>query len=593
MRRLPRLFPLVMVAVLAASIATPVAATTPAPTTLTVSVPTTEGMVNVGVPFSVTLSSGGDGVRDEDVDFMIDGVKWATATTPTDGVLDGRAYKFTTPGSHTISARFQGSTSYAASVAEPVTVTIDAPPTITVTPSPAVVAFDGETQITLTATIAPNLGGSIRWSVNGSSSSPDFALTPVDSNGQASWTTGRASYFGEDWGHVPYGGQHYWVSWIPDGASIWATSTLINVDTTWPAHLGVGVSPGPYASSLIAGQTLSVDVGANPRTGSEGDRTRVFGGTTGVYDTFNGVRTKIADIATPSVFGHKFEQGDHLLEADYAGNGDYSAESATTTFTVLADGSVDAFGVGLSATSVYPYKDGYRDSVSLVGTRGEPISVAAKVYNSTNHVVRTLSASSGIGPYSIGWNGRTASGTWVASGKYRIVQTLKDATGHSLSVTKYVNVSHKRLYWHNKTVVKAGYSECCATVAGGSLSTRDSSYYHGLLIDGNQYGDSAQVGYSFTLVSATKYGNLSFKVLGKSAPGRGTVLIFFNRYNPSDYGPYKTVGRAYGWYTTTVSPTGYYSSTHHVRGYVLAQGMNLGAFDVSKVELVYKYALLR
>jgi hypothetical protein len=584
---------LVMVVLLAASIATPVAATTPASTSLTVSVPTTEGIVNVGVPFSVTLSSDGTGVSGEDVDFMIDGLKWATATTPPDGVLGGRAYKFTTAGSHTVSARYQGSNSYAASLAEPVTVTIAPAPTIVVTPSPAIVVFDGETNVTLTATVTPNLGGAIRWSVNGSSSSPDFALTTLDSNGQASWTTGRASYFGEDWGHVPYGGQHYWVSWIPDGASIWATSTLINVDTTWPAHIGIGVNPGPYAATLVAGQTLSVDVGANPRTGPEGDRTRVFGGTTSVYDTFDGIRTKIADVATPAVIGHKFEQGDHLIEAIYAGNGDYSAETVTSTFAVQPDGSVDASGIGLSATSVYPYKDGYKDSVSLIGTRAEATSVTAKVYNSTNHVVRTLSGSTGIGPYSIKWNGRTAGGTWVASGKYRIVQTLKDASGHSLRVTKYINVSHKRLYWYSKTVVKPGYAACCETVDGGSLSANDSSYYHGLLIDGNQYGDSAQVGYSFTLVSATKYSNLSFKVLGKSAPGRGTALVFFNRYNPSDYGPYKTAGRAYGWYTTTVSPTGYYSSTRHVRGYILAQGSNLGAFDVSKVELVYKYALLK
>ena len=199
----------------------------------------------------------------------------------------------------------------------------------------------------------------------------------------------------------------------------------------------------------------------------------------------------------------------------------------------------------------------------------------------------------GAGPYSIIWNGRTSGGAQVAAGRYRVTQTLKDAAGHTLLVSKFVNVSAKRLYWHSKTVTKYGSSYCCTQVDGGELSTHDSAYYRGLLVDGNQYGDSATVSWAFTLEPATKYGSLTFKVLGRSAPGRGSVKIFFNRYVPSDYGPMVTAGRSYGWYSTQVSPTGYYTSALHVVGMLYASGVNLGAFDVAKVSLVYRYALLR
>jgi hypothetical protein len=55
-----------------------------------------------------------------------------------------------------------------------------------------------------------------------------------------------------------------------------------------------------------------------------------------------------------------------------------------------------------------------------------------------------------------------------------------------------------------------------------------------------------------------------------------------------------TAGRSYDWYSTQIAGgNGYVSSTNHVRGYLHAQGNNYGAFDVAKVQLTYRYALLR
>ena len=52
------------------------------------------------------------------------------------------------------------------------------------------------------------------------------------------------------------------------------------------------------------------------------------------------------------------------------------------------------------------------------------------------------------------------------------------------------------------------------------------------------------------------------------------------------------VGRSYSWYSTSVAGTGHVSS-RHVRAFVTVVGANSGFYDVAKVRLTYKYALLK
>ena len=567
-------------------------------TTLTLTVGTRTDILvgeTINVRATITNANSGGGNEGLSVTILMDGNPWHSAKTSWMGTV-GKAAKFNEAGAHEFVARFAGTTTYpvyAPSESEPVTVNVGPAPTLDLVADPPIVAFPDQTSTTFTMTLSPNLGGTVHWDAN-VVNSPGVTI-PVDGNGQVSWTTGRGGYYGEDWSHVPYGGQYYWMQWTPDGAVAPVITRSIFIDTTWPTNLSVSVDHNAIASDLIAGQVAVVSVGAAPRTGTDGNRTRVFDGVFIVYDTYNGARKLIATMtAKPTVSGGVvFAAGEHMVDVVYPGNGDYSPDTATTTFTVLPDGSVDATGIGLSRSTFYPYRDNYYDSVAIKGVRGEQIGVTAKVYNTSGKRVRTLYASTASGPYSIIWNGRTSGGTQVPSGKYRVVQSLNDTAGHVMTVTKYVNVSAKRLYWHSKTLTKYGASYCCAQVDGGDLSTRDSSFYRGLLVDGNQYTDSAIVGWAFYLEPATKYGSLTFKVLGRSAPGRGTVKLFFNRYVPSDWGPITTAGRSYGWYSNKVSPAGYYSSTRRVVGQMYAQGDNLGAFDVAKVQLIYRYAILK
>jgi flagellar hook assembly protein FlgD len=184
--------------------------------------------------------------------------------------------------------------------------------------------------------------------------------------------------------------------------------------------------------------------------------------------------------------------GSHTVKATYAGDGtDHSGSNGSTTIMINAS-VVEATGVGVSLTTFYPYKDGYKDTVAIRGNRGEPISVTIRIYSPTGKLVRTFSVAAGSGAYSVAWNGRTATGTALAAGKYKVVQTLKDNVSSIRAFTSYTTISSKRLYTYTKTITK--------------------DYAH----------RSAQATYSvawdFTLPSATVYKKLVFGVYAKSSP---------------------------------------------------------------------------
>ena len=78
--------------------------------------------------------------------------------------------------------------------------------------------------------------------------------------------------------------------------------------------------------------------------------------------------------------------------------------------------------------------------------------------------------------------------------------------------------------------------------------TSSTRYSRGVNLYGNIYEGYAWAGYSFTLPAATKYGTLSFKVLGK--PSRGTA--FRTSLSGTTLDETRTasrwVGRSYAWY---------------------------------------------
>ncbi len=200
------------------------------------------------------------------------------------------------------------------------------------------------------------------------------------------------------------------------------------------------------------------------------------------------------------------------------------------------------------------------------------------------------------GAYGIAWNGRTASGARVAAGKYKIVQTIRDVPGNRKSFTAYTTVSNRRLYWYSHTITLYGAQYSGTGDPGsGSVSRSGSAYSRGVrLSSGTSW---AAVAYTFTLRSATVYKPLTFKVLGRSPNGQKAYEGLWNRTLGSrlDVGSYdsKAIGPRYAWYSITGD-----SATHRSgrSAYGLVKVEYSGGvrmFDVAKVQLTYRYAILR
>jgi hypothetical protein len=263
------------------------------------------------------------------------------------------------------------------------------------------------------------------------------------------------------------------------------------------------------------------------------------------------------------------EAGTFAVKASYEGDANFAAATSSHDVPVLAD-IVDASAIRLSQTTFYPYKDGYRDTVSISGSRNEPIAVAIRIYSPAGKLVKSVAIPSGIGAYSYAWNGRTSSGAIRASGKYKVVQTLTDGAGTRKSVSAYVNLSSKRLYSYSTYINK--------TLSQAARKT------------------SSWVGWEFYLPAATVYKGLSFQVYAKSSliPGLEVGGYDFrscgrtSSWSPACVSSWRGVGHTTAWYGKGLSVS-YNRSGRYVRGIVSAAGSGV----VYKARLKVSYAILR
>jgi hypothetical protein len=188
--------------------------------------------------------------------------------------------------------------------------------------------------------------------------------------------------------------------------------------------------------------------------------------------------------------------GDHQFRAEYGGDDRYAAsQSDPITVTIAAD-VVDATGVTLQYATFYPYKDGYRDTVAARGTRQEAASVSIRIYSPRSKLLKTIEVPSGIGAYTATWSGRNGAGTILPAGKYRVVQVLTDGAGTHRTVTSYVTLSTKRLYYSTVTYTKSAKTQYAKKGTGW-------------------------LAWSFKVPSAVVFKTLVFSVYGKSDFGYG------------------------------------------------------------------------
>jgi hypothetical protein len=299
--------------------------------------------------------------------------------------------------------------------------------------------------------------------------------------------------------------------------------------------------------------------------------------------------TRAFVIASPTV-------GAHVYSAEYAGDGFYLPDTSDPAeITIVAD-TVDASGLAVQYTTFYPYKDGYRDTNAIKGTRLEPLSVAIKVYNPSNSVVRSASYARASGAYSYVWNGRNSLGAVLPAGKYRIVQTLTDAFGTKKSWTLYAYVSAKKLVTHSTYVTKYAYPPAASSDGGTGAGYYSSTSKYLKLVAGSD--GFVLAGWQFALPSATVYKSLKFQVYAKSPASP------FNQIGAQNFSwcalsstwyadcfdhflPIRSSTTA--WYSTSLSPT-YNRTGRTVRGMIAVE---YGTVYVYKVRVYVSYATLQ
>lgn len=221
--------------------------------------------------------------------------------------------------------------------------------------------------------------------------------------------------------------------------------------------------------------------------------------------------------------------GTASFEAVYSGNASTAGSTSPAHVVTVTADTVQATAVKINYATFYPYKDAYRDALTLSGSRHEPLSVAIRIYSPSGALVRSATVARSSGGYTYGWNGRTAGGTILAAGKYRVVQTLTDAFGTSRAYTHYATLSTKRLVTKTTYVTRLGSLISASGDPGtGSIVMSTSGGYAKLTA---RYPDGwVAVGYQFTLPAAVVYKSIGFQVYGKgplSAPQKQIGLQNF------------------------------------------------------------------
>lgn len=263
--------------------------------------------------------------------------------------------------------------------------------------------------------------------------------------------------------------------------------------------------------------------------------------------------------------------GNHDITAVFNATGtDYASSAPSLAWAInLLANVVEATGLAASNPTFYPYKDGYKDTTNLRGTRAEPASVAVKVVNSSRKTVKSASVPLGTGGWSVPWNGRTSTGTILPAGTYSVRQTVTDAHGATKTFTTSVKLSAKRLYTYTKTLTK--------------------DYAHR-----SAQGANA-VAWQFTLPSATVYKKVVFAVYAKSRSGAAYG------FGPHDFtvcpkatwdvgcaSPAASIGTSFAWRKVTGSVTRNRSGTY-VRLYAAASTRS----NLKNGRVIVTYAVLK
>jgi len=539
---------------------TAVAAATPTPTSIVLEV--TPNPVHSGdsadLYATVTPSDSSYGVN-----FWYSRDGGAEQLLTFEGVYGGVAHGYffpSTQGTFTIRAELLPVPDYAGSWSDPVEVEVTGQPTT------LNVSFDR------TIPVAPTAATVVVASPHGIPDGGTIEIHDVTGGGDDLLAAGPLTYLtGPDYGaRLDLGGRAegtYDLEVRYSGTDTYAAAvlgqSLVVARGTSTTYV---VGPGPTQLNHAAEVQASVATTWGTPSGSITFAGSSNGGPVATYATV----PLVGNLATTAING--LPLGTTTVTATWSGDDSFAGSTSDPVDIPVVSDVVEASNVGVSATTFYPIKDGYRDSVKVRGTRYEPIRVSIKIYSPAGRLVKSVSIGGGTGPYGYSWTGKSIAGSLLPAGKYKVLQSLTDAAGMNLKKTSYVSLSRKRLVTHTTYIYKTARQ-----------------YKH----------RTAQwIGWQFTLPSATVYKGLSFGVYGKSTlvPGGNygawnvNLCSFSASWDPGCVSPVRDIGFSVRWYQSSFSPTNNRSG-HYVRGFAFA-GYG-GAAAVSRARLKVVYGVLR
>ena len=308
-------------------------------------------------------------------------------------------------------------------------------------------------------------------------------------------------------------------------------------------------------------------------------------------------------------------KGWHRLTAHSLGSADYWPNASTPLEVTVSADHRTTVEASPSYTTFYPYKDDYRDTVAIRGdAHGEVAKAIVRIYSPTGRLVRTLSAGNAV-KWSIPWNGRNGAGSRVPAGRYKVVLSGRDLAGNTDRVAFYVRISNKRVTWYTGTVTKGagsysdsgdsegtydeyGYGECydeygnyveCDYYDDAWITDRPNDTV--TLVGGTHDEEYAWTGYRFRVPTADVY-KLTFRVLGAPTDGGGPAYLSMWNYRSDTDDAVTWASNGYAWSSTTTDSNAHVQNGN-VWGYLTAVGWNQGTFAAAKVQLTYRYGMLK
>lgn len=254
--------------------------------------------------------------------------------------------------------------------------------------------------------------------------------------------------------------------------------------------------------------------------------------------------------------------------------------------------------------TVYPYRDGYKDSFVAKFHLSERASVTLRIYTATNHTVRSLTGTRSAGSTSISWSGRDVHGHMVPAGTYRWTITVKDAVGNwRRTAMRHVVVSWKKLISRSVTILRNGDSFASAGGSDSSCteaSTGLSQYPHGVWLLNTCFDESAVAAafYHVTVPSAAVYSHFTVSVYGFAMDAPTSIETAFGVHGgSSDFGIgglYDIRSHSEGWYTIgSIGASRYVSSTHRANIGVSVDSADAPCdFDIKQVKIHLSYKVL-